>query len=80
MPGGLPGGGMLRLRFDRYIIVRAMHARESGEAARSVKRGRQPEKKILFSCLRLAPSVTLVVICLSRAFWSTDQEKKRDCA
>ena len=21
MPGGLPGGGMLKLRFDRYIIV-----------------------------------------------------------
>ena len=22
MPGGLPGGGMLKLRFDRYIISR----------------------------------------------------------
>ena len=21
MPGGLPGGGMLKLRFDRYIIL-----------------------------------------------------------
>ena len=21
MPGGLPGGGMLKLRFDRYIII-----------------------------------------------------------
>ena len=21
MPGGLPGGGMLKLRFDRYIIA-----------------------------------------------------------
>ena len=48
----------------------------SGEPARREKRGRQPEKKTLFSCLGLAPSVTLVVICLSRAFWSTDQAKK----
>ena len=31
----------------------------------------------LFSCLsRLAPSVTRVVICVSRAFCSTDQEKR----
>ena len=24
MPGGLPGGGMLKLRFDRYIILMVM--------------------------------------------------------
>ena len=28
MPGGLPGGGMLKLRFDRYIRVR-VHRRGS---------------------------------------------------
>ena len=22
MPGGLPGGGMLKLRFDRYIMIK----------------------------------------------------------
>ena len=48
------------------------HARAlSGEAARRKKRGRQPE------CLsRLAPSVKRLVICVSRAFYSTDQEKR----
>ena len=48
------------------------HARAlSGEAARRKKRGRQPE------CLsRLAPSVKRLVICVSRAFCSTDQEKR----
>ena len=24
MPGGLPGGGMLKLRFDRYIILKVL--------------------------------------------------------
>ena len=43
------------------------HARAlSGEAARREKRGRP----------RLAPSVTRVVICVSREFCSTDQEKR----
>ena len=41
----------------------------SGEAARREKRGRQPIS-------RLAPSVTRVVICVSGAFCSTDQEKR----
>ena len=50
-----------------------MHARAralSGKAVRPKKRGRQ-------SCLsRLAPLVTRVVICVSRAFCSTNQEKR----
>ena len=41
----------------------------SGEAARREKRGRQPVS-------RLSPSVTRVVICVSGAFCSTDQEKR----
>ena len=47
--------------------------------ARREKRGRQPEKKkeFLLSYLsRLTPSVTRVVIYVSRAFCSTDQEKR----
>ena len=47
-------------------IVRGVHARASVE-----RRSRETR------CLsRLAPSVTCVVICVSRAFCSTDQEKR----
>ena len=53
-----------------FSSVRAVHARGSGEAASRAKRGWQPEKKR--ACLsRLAPSVTHVVICVSRVFCST---------
>ena len=55
------------LFFFRFNGGRA-HARER----RAEKRGRQPPA-------RLACSVTRVVTCESRAFCSTDQEKKRDC-
>ncbi|MCG8409650.1 MAG: hypothetical protein MI923_30960, partial [Phycisphaerales bacterium] len=27
MPGGLPGGGLLKLRFDRYIIYYKLHSK-----------------------------------------------------
>ena len=38
---------------------------------------RREKRDSLFSCLsRLAPSVTRVVICVSRAFFSTNQEKR----
>ena len=50
-------------------LVRGVHARERVE-----KRGRQPEKKKRLP--HLAPSVTRVVICVSWAFCSTDQEKR----
>ena len=50
-------------------LVRGVHARERVE-----KRGREPEKKKRLP--HLAPSVTRVVICVSRAFCSTDQEKR----
>ena len=58
-----------------------MHARASGEAARRAKRGRQPEKKkrdSLSSCLsHLAPSVSLVAICVSRVLLDGLQKKER---
>ena len=55
------------------VLVRAMHTRGSGEAARHAKRGRQ-----LFSCLtRLAPSVTRVAICVSRILLDGLQKKER---
>ena len=58
-----------------------MHARASGEAARRAKRGPQPEKKkrdSLFSCLsHLAPSVSLVAICVSRVLLDGLQKKER---
>ena len=42
----------------------------NGEAGRREKQGRQ-------SCLsRLAPTVTRMVVCVSRAFCSKDQEKR----
>ena len=50
-------------------LVRGVHARKRVE-----KRGRQPEKKKRLP--HLAPSVTRVVICVSWAFCSTDQEKR----
>ena len=48
-------------------LVRGVHA--SVERRRREKQERQPLS-------RLAPSVTRVVICVSRAFCSTDQEKR----
>ena len=39
------------------------------------KRGRQPDKK-KEGLSRLAPSVMRVVICVSHAFCSTDQERR----
>ena len=59
--------------------ARARERALDGEAARREKRGRQPEKKkeFLLSYLsRLTPSVTRVVIYVSQAFSSTDQEKR----
>ena len=59
-------------------LVRGVHARASVERRSPETRERRAaarEEKLL--CLsRLAPSVTRVVICASRAFWSTDQEKR----
>ena len=49
-------------------LVRGVHTRASVE-----RRSRETRE----TCLsRLAPSVTHVVICVSRAFCSTDQEKR----
>ena len=53
---------------------------ERRAAARREGARHENEKEItasLFSCLsRLAPSVTGVVVCVSRAFCSMDQEKR----
>ena len=57
-------------------LVRRVHARASGEAARGAKQGRQPEKKK--NCLsHLAPSVTRVAICVSRVLFDGLQKKER---
>ena len=57
--------GLHRLRAD---LVRAMHARGSGEAARRAKRGRQLS--------RLAPSVTCGDLRVSRfARWTTEKRE-----
>ena len=40
------------------------------------RRAADREEKLLSCLSRLAPSVTRVVICVSRAFWLTDQEKR----
>ena len=37
MPGGLPGGGMLKLRFDRYIMTEML---ETSKAARTNREAR----------------------------------------
>ena len=51
--------------------VRGVHARASVERRSRERRERRA------SCLsRLAPSVTRVVICVSQAFCSKDQEKR----
>ena len=52
-------------------------ARERWDARNEGGSPRRKKRVSLFSCLsRLAPSVTRVVICVSRAFCSTDQEKR----
>ena len=56
------------LFFFRFSKGSASARALSSEAAKREKRGRRLS--------RLAPSVTRVVICVSRAFCSTDQEKK----
>ena len=66
------------LRFSKGSARAASVERRSRETrdARREKRGREPEKK-KFECLsRLAASVTRVVICVSRALCSTEQEKR----
>ena len=56
---------------------RSCETRETRAAAREEKKESLSPGVSLLSCLsRLAPSVTRVVICVSRAFFSTDQEKR----
>ena len=60
-------------------LVRGVHARASVKRRSPETRERRAaarEEKLLWCLSRLAPSVTRVVICVSRAFWSTDQEKR----
>ena len=52
-------------------------ARALDGEARETRAAAREEKEFLLSCLsRLTPSVTRVVIYVSRAFCSTDQEKR----
>ena len=52
-------------------------ARASSETRETRTAAREEKRETLFSCLsRLAPQVTRVVICVSRAFCLTDQEKR----
>ena len=60
--------------------MRGVHARASDETARLETRETRAEAREENSFFRVyvfASSVTLVVICVSRAFWSADQEQKR---
>ena len=67
-----PPQGMDLLRLDceqSLFFFRFSRGRARARERRAEWRGRQP-------AARLAPSVTRVVICVSRAFSSTDQEKR----
>ena len=59
-----------RLRAVSLFLVRGVHARAS------VERRSRETRETRYRLSRLAPTVTRVVICLSRAFCLTDQEKR----
>ena len=57
--------------------TRALDGEAARRETRETRAAAREEKEFLLSCLsRLTPSVTRVVIYVSRAFCSTDQEKR----
>ena len=81
MPGGLPGGGMLKLRFDRYITlfifkiivkIRIHHQTRSGTLYKLIYRGTFYPSFFLCTCER---SFETASFCLK--FWLFSSRRPR---